>query len=93
VVRAQLQFGIVPPCFVKTDAGEKRAEGNLAYYGKEKAEQMRSEILRLRQLQKPEGLKKIYESLKDNPLVQWKWHIKHAVGLTQPEAPEAWPED
>jgi len=35
----------------------------------------------------------IYEKLKDHPLVQWKWHIKKAVGLPQPDTPEKWPAD
>ncbi|MDR3491501.1 MAG: hypothetical protein P4M12_05565, partial [Gammaproteobacteria bacterium] len=63
-----------------------------AYYGEEKAKRMRSEIKKLLSLQTNESLKGIYEKLKDHPLIQWKWHIKKAVGLPQPAGPEQWPE-
>jgi DNA repair photolyase len=81
------------PSVAKTDAGKERANNNLKYYGEEKAEQIRNEIFRIRTLQGAVTLRKIYENLKDNPLVQWKWHIKDALGLPLPTESEKWPEE
>lgn len=81
------------PSVAKTDAGKERANNNLKYYGEEKAEKMRGEISRIKNLQQPDSLNKIYESLKDNPIVQWKWHIKDALGMPLPTESEKWPEE
>ena len=78
------------PSVAKTDAARERVQNNLDYYGEEKAEKMRGEILRIKNLQQPDSLNKIYGSLKDNPIVQWKWHIKDALGLPLPTESEKW---
>jgi len=74
----------------KTDAGILRARQNAEYYGEEKAKKIKGATEKILEGQSKENLKKIYEKLKDNPLVQWKWHIKKAVGLPQPDTPEEW---
>lgn len=74
----------------KTEAGKLRARQNTEYYGEAKAQKIREEIEKIKKGQSKENLEKIYGKLKDNPLVKWKWHIKEAVGLPQPDTPEEW---
>jgi len=77
----------------KTEAGILRARQNTEYYGEETAKKIREATKKILEGQSTENLKKIYEKLKDNTLVKWKWHIKKAVGLPQPDTPEEWPTD
>jgi DNA repair photolyase len=77
----------------KTKAGKLRARQNTEYYGEVKAKKIREATEKILEGQTKENLKKIYGKLKDHPLVQWKWHIKEAVGLPQPDTPEEWPAD
>lgn len=80
------------PAKAKTDAERNRAERNLEFYGKDKAEKICKEIERINALQEPESLQNIYSQLQDNPIVQWKWDIKEALGIPQPKEPEKWPD-
>jgi len=77
----------------KTKAAKIRVQNNLEYYGSEKAAKIRVAAEKIIAGQSAENLKDIYDQLKDNPLVRWKWHIKHALGLPQPDSSEPWPED
>jgi hypothetical protein len=70
----------------------------LNYYGPRKANRIKIEKQKILVGQSPENLKSIYEKLDNktilgngNRLVYWKWHIKEALGLTQPDRPEQWP--
>ena len=78
---------------VKTEAGILRTRQNTEYYGAVQAQKIREAIEKIKQGQSVESLKQIYNKLKGNPLVKWKWHIKEAVGLPQPDTPEEWPTD
>ena len=77
----------------KTDAGILRARRNTEYYGEAKSQKIRERIEKINKGQSVESLKKIYAKLKDHPLVKWKYDIKEAVGLPQPDTPEEWPAD
>ena len=45
------------------------------------------EVLRIEQGQTEERIKKVFESLKNNPIVKWKDSIKKVVGIKAPEEP------
>ena len=85
---------------VKTEAGIKRVERNLNFFGPRKANRIRIERQKIMVGQSPGNLKSIYDKLDNktilgngNRLVYWKWHIKEALGLPQPDRPEQWPTD
>lgn len=84
----------------KTDKGRSRAETNRAYLGKQKSDILKIGKKKIEEGQSQDNLKKIYARLKDKklkdtdePLIRWKWHIRKAVGLPQPDGPEQWPVD
>ena len=84
----------------KTDAGKQRVERNLNFFGPRKANRIKIERQKIMVGQNPENLKGIYDKLDNktmsgngNRLVYWKWHIKEALGLPQPDRPEQWPTD
>lgn len=85
---------------VKTPAGIKRVERNLNYFGIRKAKRIKIERQKIIADQSPDNLKCIFDKLDNktmsgngNRLVYWKWHIKKALGLPQPDRPEKWPTD
>ncbi|WP_319406292.1 radical SAM protein [uncultured Desulfosarcina sp.] len=85
---------------VKTDAGIKRVKRNIAYYGNRTANKIKIEREKILAGQSPEKLVQIYKQLdtkriqsNGNRLIYWKWHIKNALGLPQPDKSEQWPVD
>ena len=77
----------------KNEKGKKRARENTKYYGEATAQTIRAEIEKIKQGQSVESLKQIYDKLKGNTLVKWKWHIRKALDLPLPDTPEEWPAD
>ena len=83
---------------VKTEKGIIRVDRNLKYYGEEMANRIKKESQKILIGQSPENLKRVFDKLDNKTiagngykLIQWKWHIKEAVGLPQPDRPEQWP--
>jgi len=62
-------------------------------FGKNGNPVLQQAIEKILEGQSVESLKKVYEKLKDNPLVKWKCHIRKALGLPLPGKPKEWPTD